>query len=116
MSKGLYITGTEPKSGKSVVALGLMEMLSGHGRKTGFFRPIIYPGENGDSLINLLSTRHAIEGAANGKLSHGQAVAIGTAAAAKISLILKRLSENNLYDLTSHSTVIIDQDFSHFRS
>lgn len=65
MSKGLYITGIESKSGKSVVALGLMEMLSGHGRKTGFFRPVIYPGENGDSLINLLSTRHAIEGAAD---------------------------------------------------
>ncbi|RJQ55737.1 MAG: phosphate acetyltransferase [Nitrospiraceae bacterium] len=65
MPKGLYITGTVPGSGKSVVVLGMMEMLSGHGRKTGFFRPVIYPGENGDSLIRLLSTRYALEGAAD---------------------------------------------------
>jgi phosphate acetyltransferase len=65
MPKGLYITGTVPRSGKSVVVLGIMEMLSGHGRKTGFFRPVSYPGENGDSLIRLLSTRYAIEVAAN---------------------------------------------------
>ncbi len=65
MPKGLYITGTVPRSGKSVVVLGIMEMLSGHGRKTGFFRPVSYPGENGDSLIRLLSTRYAIEGSAD---------------------------------------------------
>jgi phosphate acetyltransferase len=65
MPKGLYITGTVPRSGKSVVVLGIMEMLSGHGRKAGFFRPVIYPGEDGDSLIRLISTRYAIEGAAD---------------------------------------------------
>ncbi|MBI4688304.1 MAG: phosphate acetyltransferase [Nitrospirae bacterium] len=65
MSKGLYITGTEPRSGKSVVVLGIMEMLSGYGRKTAFFRPVIYPGENGDGLISLLSKRYAIEGRAD---------------------------------------------------
>lgn len=65
MSKGLYITGTGPGSGKSVVVLGIMEMLSGRGRKTGFFRPVIYPVENGDSLIRLLSTRYPVEFAAD---------------------------------------------------
>ncbi len=63
MPKGLYITGTVPGSGKSVIVLGIMEMFSGHGRKAGFFRPVIYPGENGDSLIRLLSTRYVIKGA-----------------------------------------------------
>lgn len=62
MPKGLYITGTVPGSGKSVVVLGIMEMFSGHGRKAGFFRPVTYPGEHGDSLIRLLSTRYVIEG------------------------------------------------------
>ncbi|MBI5740006.1 MAG: phosphate acetyltransferase [Nitrospirae bacterium] len=65
MPKGLYITGTVPRSGKSVVVLGIMEMLSGHGRKAGFFRPVIYPGKNGDSLISLISRRYALEGAAD---------------------------------------------------
>ncbi|RJQ16102.1 MAG: phosphate acetyltransferase [Nitrospiraceae bacterium] len=65
MPKGLYITGTVPRSGKSVVVLGIMEMLSGHGRKPGFFRPVIYPGEDGDSLLRLISTRYALECAAD---------------------------------------------------
>ncbi len=41
MSKNLYITATEKASGKSIVALGLMEMLCRSISKVGFFRPII---------------------------------------------------------------------------
>lgn len=38
MGKGIYSTSAEPRSGKSVVVLGIMEMLAGQRRKTGFFR------------------------------------------------------------------------------
>ena len=41
MSKNLYVTVIEPRSGKSLVALGLMELLKGSVREVGFFRPII---------------------------------------------------------------------------
>ncbi|MBF0240262.1 MAG: AAA family ATPase, partial [SAR324 cluster bacterium] len=41
MAKNLYITPTVNLSGKSVIALGIMEMLRRDVRKVGFFRPIV---------------------------------------------------------------------------
>lgn len=41
MSKAIYIVTTEPNSGKSIVSLGLMQLLLGKTAKVGYFRPII---------------------------------------------------------------------------
>ena len=39
MSKGIYIAGTGPQSGKSVVVLGVMELLAGTGGRSASFVP-----------------------------------------------------------------------------
>ena len=44
-AKSIYIFGAEPQSGKSVVLLGIMELLSRHVQKLGFFRPLVREGE-----------------------------------------------------------------------
>ncbi len=41
MNKAVYITTSEPESGKSIITLGLMRMLLGKTKKVGYFRPII---------------------------------------------------------------------------
>jgi phosphate acetyltransferase len=41
MNKGIYIATSEPNSGKSIVALGLMRMFLSKTPKVGYFRPII---------------------------------------------------------------------------
>jgi phosphate acetyltransferase len=41
MSKAIYVATTEPNSGKSIVSLGLMQLLLGKTAKVGYFRPII---------------------------------------------------------------------------
>ncbi len=41
MTKAIYIATTEPNSGKSIVSLGLMQLLLGKTAKVGYFRPII---------------------------------------------------------------------------
>ena len=41
MSKNLFITATEARSGKSAVSLGIMEMLLRNIGRVGFFRPLI---------------------------------------------------------------------------
>ncbi|GAA4317685.1 phosphate acetyltransferase [Compostibacter hankyongensis] len=53
MGKGIYITTTEPYSGKSIVSLGLMHVLLGETKTVGFFRPVIpdIPGEEKDNNI-----------------------------------------------------------------
>jgi phosphate acetyltransferase len=43
MAKNLYITSINAESGKSAIALGVMELLLRDIRKVGFFRPIINP-------------------------------------------------------------------------
>jgi phosphate acetyltransferase len=61
MAQGLYIAGTEARNGKSVVVLAMMEHLMGHGRKAGFFRPVIKDEHGKDSLIHLIRTCYALE-------------------------------------------------------
>ncbi len=41
MIKTVFITSTEPYSGKSIVSLGLINMLLGKAQKIGFFKPIV---------------------------------------------------------------------------
>jgi len=45
MAKSLYIAPTETKSGKSLIVLGIMQLLLKDIRIVGFFRPIINPPE-----------------------------------------------------------------------
>jgi phosphate acetyltransferase len=63
LSKSLYITTTEPKSGKSLVAMGIMELLKSGLSKVAFFRPIIKNRENGemDPDINLIRTHYNLQ-------------------------------------------------------
>ncbi|HYA04003.1 MAG TPA: phosphate acetyltransferase, partial [Syntrophobacteria bacterium] len=57
-AKSIYIFGSEPQSGKSVVLLGIMELLSGHVQKLGFFRPLVREGETRDDAIRLITDRY----------------------------------------------------------
>ena len=62
MARNLYVINTEPRSGKSAVCLGLMQMLRRNIRKVGFFRPIINARVEGkvDHDIHLILTRFQI--------------------------------------------------------
>ncbi len=57
MSKNLYIAASEAEAGKSVIVLGMMDFLSRHTTKIGFFRPIVRSSEVMDDHIRLIS-RH----------------------------------------------------------
>ena len=53
MPQNLYITATEERSGKSVIVLGVMQMLLKEVHKVAFFRPIISDTEPGDEDPNI---------------------------------------------------------------
>jgi phosphate acetyltransferase len=57
-AKSIYLFGAEPQAGKSVVLLGIMELLSRHVQKLGFFRPLVREGEMKDDAIRLISSRY----------------------------------------------------------
>jgi len=63
MLKSLYVTATEPRSGKSAVVLGLMQMLMRDMRKVAIFRPIIGPpaDQERDHDINLILSEFRLD-------------------------------------------------------
>ncbi|AOW19850.1 phosphate acetyltransferase [Urechidicola croceus] len=71
MNKGIYIATSEPQSGKSIVAIGLMRMLLGRTPKVGYFRPIIndIPEGKSDNHINTIISHFDLQ------LSHDEAFA-----------------------------------------
>ncbi len=56
MSKAVYIATMEPRSGKSIISIGLMQMLLAKVAKVGYFKPIISDLEPGalDNHINTM--------------------------------------------------------------
>ncbi|MFW6140247.1 MAG: phosphate acetyltransferase [Acidobacteriota bacterium] len=64
MADNLYVTSTERKSGKSVISLGLTEMLVRNVDKVAFFRPLIYVNSDRkekDKDINLISEYYNLD-------------------------------------------------------
>jgi phosphate acetyltransferase len=61
MADSLYIAAMEPRSGKSLVALGIMEMLSRRIRRVGYFRPVVPSAKEPDNNIRLIKARYQLE-------------------------------------------------------
>lgn len=63
MSKAVYIATSEPESGKSIIALGLMRMLLGKTKKVGYFRPVIddFPADKKDNHIDTVLSHFELD-------------------------------------------------------
>jgi phosphate acetyltransferase len=61
MSQGIYITSAEPGSGKSVIVLGIMEMIAGQHGRLGFFRPVVLDEKKPDNLTSLIIGRYGLK-------------------------------------------------------
>jgi phosphate acetyltransferase len=63
MTKSIFIATTEPYSGKSMVALGLVNMLLGKTKRIGYFKPIINvdPSEGKDAHIETIIQHFALD-------------------------------------------------------
>ena len=60
MPRNLYVVAIEPGSGKSLVVLSMMDMLSGRVRRLGFFRPVIRETGAPDNDIELVRRRYEL--------------------------------------------------------
>ena len=56
--KGLYLAGTEARSGKSAVAVGLVSRLARRHGRVGVFRPVVRAGDQDELLRVLLQEAH----------------------------------------------------------
>ena len=57
MVASLYLTSAEGRSGKSAVALGVLDALLADGSRVGVFRPLIRGGGERDRVLELLRAR-----------------------------------------------------------
>jgi phosphate acetyltransferase len=60
VTHNLYITGAENGSGKSLIVLAVMDLLSGFAEKVGVFRPVVSSTPQEDDLLRLLTTRYQL--------------------------------------------------------
>ncbi|MHB1013982.1 MAG: AAA family ATPase, partial [Desulfurivibrionaceae bacterium] len=60
MAQSAYIVAIGPQSGKSVVALGIMELVSRRLRRVGYFRPIIPSHAMADNNLLLIKNRYRL--------------------------------------------------------
>lgn len=58
MTKTIFIATTEPYSGKSIIALGIVNMLLAKARKVGYFKPIINEDPNGKRDVDIETIVH----------------------------------------------------------
>lgn len=61
MANNLYIAAMAPGSGKSVIALGIMELLSRRIRRVGYFRPVVPSAKEPDNNIRLIKSRYNLD-------------------------------------------------------
>ena len=61
MSKNLYIAASEAEAGKSLIVLGMMDFLSRHITRIGFFRPIVRSANEMDNHIRLIYNRYKLD-------------------------------------------------------
>ncbi len=61
MTKSIYIGSLEQGSGKLVVTLGVMELLSRRIDSIGFFRPVVHGDGTTDNNINLIKKRYNVQ-------------------------------------------------------
>jgi phosphate acetyltransferase len=89
LARNLYITAMEPESGKSIVALGLMELLSARVERLGFFRPIVSDRNEADASIELMRHRYQLAASAEEMyaLSQDEASSIGDYAALRTRVV-----------------------------
>ena len=60
MARTVYVAALEPDTGKSVVALGVMELLAGRVDRVGFFRPVVADRSGPDRLTELMCERYRL--------------------------------------------------------
>ncbi len=91
MARSLYIAAIEPRSGKSVVALGIMELLSRRMRKVGYFRPVVPSAKAPDNNIRLIQTRYNLSLAYEDLYAYAHEAAQNMSADGQTDLVLKNI-------------------------
>ncbi|MGB3049858.1 MAG: phosphate acetyltransferase [Polyangiales bacterium] len=97
MAKGVYIASIQPRAGKSLAALGLMELASRRVEHLGFFRPVVNGLAEADREIGLMRYRYALkqdaEASSGGPYDEARAMAGSDRSDELLARILRRYKD-----------------------
>ncbi len=108
MARSIYITSAEGNTGKSTIALGLIETLKRSGRTIGLFRPVSRSEDQSDYILDFLLEHLWMPGPASSYVgaTYGEVHADPEAALSQIVVRYKRLEAD--YDVM----VILGSDYT----
>jgi phosphate acetyltransferase len=92
MAKGIYVASAEPLSDKSIVVLGMMELLWNKTHNVSFFKPVVSNLAN-DSTVNLIISRYKLQGCCDTMCGVTHDVAHELIAANQHDELIKRIME-----------------------
>lgn len=94
MAQGVYIASIQPRAGKSLAALGLMELASRRVGRLGFFRAVVGGRAEDDREIALMRSRYALphdaEASSGGPYEEARAMAASGRTDELLAKILER--------------------------
>jgi phosphate acetyltransferase len=94
VANGIYIASIQPRAGKSLAALGLMELASRRVERLGFFRPVVNGEAEADREIALMRSRYALrqdaKASSGGPYDEARAMAAAERSDELLARILRR--------------------------
>lgn len=93
MQNTIYIATSEPNSGKTMVALGVMEIANHHVARIAYFRPVIRTTPGNDPSIALMRARYRLQAAPQAMYGSNRETARAFLAADKTSELIKQVLE-----------------------
>ena len=108
MARSIYITSVEGHTGKSTVALGMLDTLSHQARRVGVFRPVARSKDSRDYVLEMLLAHDGVE------LSYEECIGVGyddvhTDADAALSEIVSRFKA---VERQCDAVVILGSDYT----
>jgi phosphate acetyltransferase len=105
---GVYVTSIEPGGGKSVVALGVAELLSRRVRRLGVFRPLVREAD--DPAVALLSGRYEMASASGPSYQRASLLLGSGRLNDLVAEILERYHE---LERDCEAVIIVGTDYGH---
>lgn len=97
LANSVYIASIQPRAGKSLAALGLMELASRRVERLGFFRPVVNGRAEEDREIGLMRSRYALphdaEAASGTSYSEARALVVADRSDELLARILERYKQ-----------------------
>lgn len=108
MVSTVYVAALEPDTGKSVIALAMMEVLAGRTDRVGFFRPIV--GDGPDPLVELMLQRYGLAAGPQG-VTYAEVQAL-TSAGRTEELVSRVVERFRALERNCNAVLCVGSDFS----